>query len=48
MVHENCGVVGIFSLGGENIIPYLIDCLRVTAASRTRIMGYCRTKEITF
>jgi amidophosphoribosyltransferase len=28
MVHENCGVVGIFSQGGHNIIPYLIDCLR--------------------
>jgi amidophosphoribosyltransferase len=28
MVHENCGVVGIFSLGGNNVIPYLIDCLR--------------------
>jgi amidophosphoribosyltransferase len=28
MVHENCGVVGIFSLGGYNVIPYLIDCLR--------------------
>jgi amidophosphoribosyltransferase len=28
MVHENCGVVGIFSQGGYNIIPYLIDCLR--------------------
>ena len=28
MVHENCGVVGIFSLNGNNVIPYLIDCLR--------------------
>src|SRR6185437_5658640 len=28
MVHENCGVVGIFSQGGYNVIPYLIDCLR--------------------
>lgn len=28
MVHENCGVVGIYSLGGVNVIPYLIDCLR--------------------
>ena len=28
MVHENCGVVGVFSLGGHNVIPYLIDCLR--------------------
>jgi len=28
MVHENCGVVGIFSLGGCNVIPYLIDSLR--------------------
>ncbi|HSA75526.1 MAG TPA: amidophosphoribosyltransferase [Candidatus Nitrosocosmicus sp.] len=28
MVHENCGVVGIFSLDGSNVIPYLIDCLR--------------------
>lgn len=28
MVHENCGVVGIFSLDGMNMIPFLIDCLR--------------------
>ena len=28
MVDENCGVVGIFSLGGCNVIPYLIDSLR--------------------
>lgn len=28
MVHENCGVVGIFSLGGCNVIPFLIDSLR--------------------
>ncbi|HKR74165.1 MAG TPA: amidophosphoribosyltransferase [Candidatus Nitrosocosmicus sp.] len=28
MVHENCGVVGIYSLDGSNVIPYLIDCLR--------------------
>lgn len=28
MVHENCGVVGIFSLGGYNIIPFMIDSLR--------------------
>ena len=28
MVHENCGVVGIFSQSGINVIPYLIDCLR--------------------
>jgi amidophosphoribosyltransferase len=28
LVHENCGVVGIFSLGGHNVIPYVIDSLR--------------------
>ncbi len=28
MVHENCGVVGIFSLSGHNVIPYVIDSLR--------------------
>jgi amidophosphoribosyltransferase len=28
MVHENCGVVGIFSLGGHNVIPFAIDMLR--------------------
>src|SRR5690348_2610287 len=28
MVHENCGVVGIFSFKGNNVIPFLIDCLR--------------------
>jgi amidophosphoribosyltransferase len=28
MVKENCGVVGIFSLDGSNVIPMLIDSLR--------------------
>lgn len=28
MVHENCGVVGIFSLDGHNVIPFAIDALR--------------------
>ncbi|MDQ4072860.1 MAG: amidophosphoribosyltransferase, partial [Thermoproteota archaeon] len=28
MVHENCGVVGIYSHGGHNVIPFMIDCLR--------------------
>ena len=28
MVKENCGVVGIFSLDGTNVIPMLIDSLR--------------------
>ena len=28
MVKENCGVVGLFSLGGTNVIPMLIDSLR--------------------
>jgi amidophosphoribosyltransferase len=28
MVHENCGVVGVFSLDGENVVPIAIDCLR--------------------
>ena len=28
MVHENCGVVGIFSLDGKNVVPLVIDCLR--------------------
>src|ERR687883_1115287 len=28
LVHENCGVVGIFSLDGHNVIPFVIDCLR--------------------
>jgi amidophosphoribosyltransferase len=28
LVHENCGVVGIFSLNGENVVPFVIDCLR--------------------
>ena len=28
MVHENCGVVGIFSLAGHNVIPFAIDMLR--------------------
>ena len=28
MVKENCGVVGIFSLDGTNVIPMVIDSLR--------------------
>ncbi|KAG2475034.1 MAG: Amidophosphoribosyltransferase [Nitrosopumilales archaeon] len=28
MVRENCGVVGIYSLDGSNVIPMLIDALR--------------------
>jgi amidophosphoribosyltransferase len=28
MVHENCGVVGAFSLNGCNVIPFVIDSLR--------------------
>ncbi len=28
MVKENCGVVGIFSLGGTNVVPMAIDSLR--------------------
>lgn len=28
MVHENCGVIGIFSLSGHNVIPFVIDSLR--------------------
>jgi amidophosphoribosyltransferase len=28
MVHENCGVVGAFSLKGCNVIPFVIDSLR--------------------
>jgi len=28
MVHENCGVVGIFSLDDHNVIPFVIDSLR--------------------
>jgi amidophosphoribosyltransferase len=28
LVHENCGVVGIFSLEDHNVIPFVIDSLR--------------------
>lgn len=28
MVHENCGVIGAFSLNGYNVIPFIIDSLR--------------------
>ncbi|HET7149534.1 MAG TPA: amidophosphoribosyltransferase [Candidatus Nitrosopolaris sp.] len=28
MVHENCGVVGAFSLNGANVVPFVIDSLR--------------------
>lgn len=28
MVRENCGVVAVYSLSNENVIPLVIDCLR--------------------
>ena len=28
MVKENCGVVGIYSLSGTNVVPMVIDALR--------------------
>ncbi|HZD34357.1 MAG TPA: amidophosphoribosyltransferase [Nitrososphaeraceae archaeon] len=28
MIHENCGVVGIFSMDKINVLPFVIDCLR--------------------
>jgi amidophosphoribosyltransferase len=28
MVRENCGVFGAFSTNGNNVIPFVIDCLR--------------------
>ncbi|HXG07617.1 MAG TPA: class II glutamine amidotransferase, partial [Nitrososphaera sp.] len=28
MVRENCGVVGVFSVDGHNVIPFVIDSLR--------------------
>jgi amidophosphoribosyltransferase len=28
LVHENCGVIGVFSLDGHNVIPFVIDSLR--------------------
>ncbi len=28
LVHENCGVVGIYSIDGHNVIPFVIDSLR--------------------
>ena len=28
LVHENCGVLGVFSLDGHNVIPLVIDSLR--------------------
>jgi amidophosphoribosyltransferase len=28
MIHENCAVVGIFSMARDNVIPFVIDCLR--------------------
>lgn len=28
MIHENCGVVGIFSMDRINVLPFVIDCLR--------------------
>ena len=48
MVHENCGVVGIFSLGGENIIPYLIDCLRSLQHRGQESWGIAVPKKLPF
>ena len=28
MIHENCGVVGIYSMDRINVIPFVVDCLR--------------------
>ena len=28
LVKENCGVVGIYSLSGTNVVPMVIDALR--------------------
>lgn len=28
LIHENCGVVGIYSMDRINVIPFVIDCLR--------------------
>ena len=48
MVHENCGVVGIFSLGGENIVPYLIDCLRSLQHRGQESWGIAVPKKLPF
>ena len=48
MVHENCGVVGIFSLGGENVVPYLIDCLRSLQHRGQESWGIAVPKKMPF
>jgi len=39
MVKENCGVVGIFSLDGINVIPMLIDSLRAFNTEARKLGG---------
>ena len=39
LVHENCGVIGIFSLDGHNVIPFVIDSLRVSHSIAGRKHG---------
>ncbi|KAA2279564.1 amidophosphoribosyltransferase [Candidatus Nitrosocosmicus agrestis] len=48
MVHENCGVVGIYSLGGVNVIPYLIDCLRSLQHRGQESWGIAVPKKIPY
>jgi amidophosphoribosyltransferase len=48
MVKENCGVVGIFSKGGSNVIPMVIDALRALQHRGQEAWGLAIPKKAPF
>ena len=45
MVHENCGVVGFFSLDRQNVVPYVIDSLRSLQHRGQEAWGFAVTSK---
>lgn len=48
MVHENCGVVGAFSLSKENVVPVIIDCLRALQHRGQESWGFAVPSKLPF
>ena len=46
MVKENCGVVGIFSVDGINVIPMVIDSLRALQHRGQEAWGIAVPKKL--
>jgi len=46
MVKENCGVVGIFSRRGTNVIPMVIDSLRALQHRGQEAWGIAIPKKL--